>query len=54
MSKFKAVSRMLEKAEDRYGDTHPITEALRRQADRLQREQSDANVAEAAKPELTD
>lgn len=30
-TKISAVKRMLERAEDRYGDNHPITEALQRQ-----------------------
>ena len=53
MSKLKAVSKMLEKAEDRYGDTHPITEALRRQAERLQQDESAAHAQEH-QTELTD
>ncbi|MGB0956937.1 MAG: hypothetical protein ACPGUF_00585 [Litorivicinus sp.] len=51
MTKLKAVQRMLEKAEDRYGDNHPITEALRRQADRIVAER-EAQPTETA--ELTD
>ncbi|QGG79351.1 hypothetical protein GH975_01735 [Litorivicinus lipolyticus] len=44
----KAVHRMLEKAEDRYGTNHPISEALRRQAERLKKQNHRVN------PELTD
>lgn len=40
MTKTDAVKRMLDKAADRYGDNHPITEALMRQYNRLLVEQS--------------
>lgn len=53
MTKLDAVKRMLDKASDRYGDNHPITEALARQYNRLATEM---NKAEAAADEsaLTD
>lgn len=43
MTKTDAVKRMLDKAADRYGDNHPITEALMRQYNRLMSEQGREN-----------
>ena len=36
-TKLNAVKRMLDKAEDRYVDKHPITEALQRQYNNLEK-----------------
>ncbi len=49
MKKVDAVKRMLDRAADRYGDNHPITEALQRQFDRVQ-----AASTKTAETALTD
>ena len=40
MGKIDAVKKMYDKAADRYGDNHPVTEALARQYQRLLEEQN--------------
>lgn len=40
MGKIDAVKKMYDKAADRYGDNHPVTEALARQYQRLLQEQN--------------
>lgn len=40
MGKIDAVKKTYDKAADRYGDNHPVTEALARQYQRLLKEQN--------------
>ena len=40
MGKIDAAKKMYDKAADRYGDNHPVTEALARQYQRLLKEQN--------------